>query len=53
VPFDFKWNETWAIIDNIEGEGDIVRPEDNWFVKTFSNVINSFVNYLRKLFKKN
>jgi len=52
VPFDFKWNETWAIIDNIEGEGDIVRPEDNWFVKTFSGVINSLANFFRKVFKK-
>jgi hypothetical protein len=52
VPFDFKWNEAWAIIDNIEGEGDIVRPEDNWFIRTFSTVINAVAKFFRKLFKK-
>lgn len=52
VPFDFKWNETWAIVDNIQGEGDIVRPEDNWFVKAFSGIINAIANFFRKLFKK-
>ena len=52
VPFDFKWREAWAIVDNIEGEGDIVRPEDNWFVKTFSTIINAIANFFRKLFKK-
>jgi hypothetical protein len=52
VPFDFKWNEAWAIIDNIEGEGDIKRPEDNWFIRTFSIVINAIANFFRKLFKK-
>jgi C1A family cysteine protease len=52
VPFDFKWREAWAIVDSIEGEGDIVRPEDNWFVKTFSTIINAIANFFRKLFKK-
>ena len=52
VPFDFKWNETWAIIDTIEGEEGVVRPEDNWFVRTFSSVINAIANFFRKLFKK-
>lgn len=52
VPFAFKWNEAWAIVDTIEGEGDIVRPEDNWFVRIFSKVINSIANFFRKLFKK-
>ena len=52
VPFDFKWNETWAIIDTIEGEEGVVRPEDTWFVRTFSSVINAIANFFRKLFKK-
>lgn len=52
VPFDFKWNETWAIVDTIEGDGNIVRPEDNWFVRTFSKIINAIANFFRKLFKK-
>ena len=53
VPFDFKWNETWAIIDNIEGEEGVVRPEDNWFIKIFGKAINAVVNFFKKLFKKN
>lgn len=52
VPFDFKWSEAWAVTDKIIGEGDVVRPTDNWFVKTFSKAINSVVNFFRKVFKK-
>ena len=52
VPFDFKWREAWAVTDEIKGEGDIIRPEDNWFVRTFGGIINSIVNFFRKLFKK-
>lgn len=52
VPFDFKWREAWAVTDEIKGNGDIVRPEDNWFVKTFGKLINAVANFFRKLFKK-
>ncbi len=52
VPFDFKWTEAWAVTDKIVGEGDLVRPADNWFVKTFSKAINSVVNLFWKLIKK-
>ena len=52
VPFDFKWTEAWAIIDNIAGE-NIVRPTDSWFIKTFFKVINKVINILNKLVKKN
>ena len=52
VPFDFKWTESWAVTDEIKGEGDVVRPDDNWFVKNFSNIINAIANFFRKLFKK-
>lgn len=52
VPFDFKWTEAWAVTDKIVGEGDLVRPADNWFVKTFANIINAIANFFRKLFKK-
>lgn len=52
MPFDFKWREAWAVTDEIKGEGDIIRPEDNWFVKTFAPIINAIANLFRKLFKK-
>ena len=52
VPFDFKWTEAWAVTDSIINEEDIVRPADNWFVKTFSPIINKIANFFRKLFKK-
>jgi C1A family cysteine protease len=52
VPFDFKWIEAWAVTDEIKGEGDIIRPDDNWFVKTFAPIINAIANFFRKLFKK-
>jgi hypothetical protein len=52
VPFDFKWSEAWAVTDEIKGEGDIVRPTDNWFIRTFGKLINVVVNTLRKVFKK-
>jgi hypothetical protein len=52
VPFNFKWTEAWAVTDSIKGEGDIIRPTDNWFVRTFSPIINKIVNLFWKLLKK-
>ena len=52
VPFDFKWREAWAVTDNIVGEGDIVRPADNWFVRIFSSIINKIANWFWKSFNK-
>ena len=52
VPFDFKWREAWAVTDQIIGEGDIKRPTDNWFIRTFAPAINKIVNFLYSLFKK-
>ena len=52
VPFDFKWREAWAVIDDVIGEGDVVRPQDNWFIKVFGQLINAIVNFSRKLFKR-
>ena len=52
VPFGFKWRESWAIVDTIEGEANIVRPADNIFIKTFSGIINWVAKIFRKLFKK-
>lgn len=49
VPFDFKWREAWAITDKIIGEGDVVRPADNWFIRIFSPIINKIVNFFRKV----
>lgn len=51
MPFGFKWREAWAVTDNIIGEGDIIRPTDNWFIKTFGKLINKVVNFFRKIFK--
>ena len=55
VPFSFKWREAWAVTDKIIGEGDVVRPADSWFVKTFAPVINKLANFFWKIinsFKK-
>lgn len=52
VPFDFKWREAWAVTDEIKGEGDVVRPTDNWFIRTFSPIINKLANWFWKLLKK-
>lgn len=49
VPFDFKWKESWAVIDNIQGEKDIKRP--NWFIQNFGPLINKIVRFFKKLFK--
>ena len=52
IPFDFDLREAWAVTDEIKGEGDIIRPSDNWFIKTFAPVINIIANFLRKFCKK-
>ncbi len=49
VPFDFKWREAWAVTDKIVGEGDVVRPADNWFIKTFAPIVNKLVNLFWKM----
>lgn len=51
VPFNFKWREAWAVIDEIQGEGDIKRP--NWFIRTISPIINQIVHWFSITFKKN
>lgn len=53
VPFGFKWREAWAVTDEIKGEAGIIRPADNWFVKVFSKVINTIVNFFRNILKNN
>lgn len=52
VPFDFKWREAWAVTDNLRS-GDVIIPQDNWFIKVFSGVINWVVNFFRDIFKEN
>lgn len=49
VPFSFKWREAWAVTDKIIGEGNIVRPADNWFVKTFAPILNKLANLFWKI----
>ena len=53
VPFDFKWKESWAVTDKIVGEGAIIRPTDNWFISTFSPILNKIANWFWKLVNKN
>lgn len=52
VPFDVELVEIWAVTDAIKSKEDIVKPADNWFVKTFAPVINAIVNFFRSFFKK-
>ena len=52
VPFGFKWTEAWAITDTIVNNDDIVRPEEKWYIKLFSGIINKVVNFVRKFIKK-
>ena len=42
VPFDFQWNEAWAVTDTIINDEDIIKPADNWFTK--------LINWIRNLF---
>jgi hypothetical protein len=53
VPFNFKWTEAWAVTDNLRRGSIIIPEEENWFIKTFSGIINSIVNFFRALFEKN
>ncbi len=48
VPFDFTWNETWAVTDTIINANDVIIPEENWFIKVFGKIINFFANLFRK-----
>jgi hypothetical protein len=49
VPFDFKWVEAWAVTDNVVNGEDLIKPQNNWFIRVFSKLINWVLN----LFKKN
>lgn len=49
VPFNFEWNEAWAVTDTIVNNDDIKKP--NWFTKLFSKVINWFKNLFGSLKK--
>ena len=51
VPFDFKWNEAWAITDTIVNGEDIVKPAEKTWVKVLGNIINTMVNWFRSLKK--
>ena len=48
IPFDFKWNEKWAITDTIINDGDIIKPIEKWYVKLFNKIINFFGNLFSK-----
>jgi C1A family cysteine protease len=48
IPFDFSFNEMWAVVDNIVDDGSIVKPtEKNVFIRIFSKVINFIVNLFK------
>ena len=48
IPFNFSFNEMWAVTDDIV-DGDIVKPADNnVFVRLFYKIINFFNNLLKK-----
>ncbi len=48
VPFDFKWNETWSITDNVINGEDIIKPTEKWYVRVFYKIINFFKNLFKK-----
>lgn len=53
LPFDFKLTEAWAISDNITFDDNFKKPEEiNVFIKWFSGIINTIVNFFHKIFKK-
>ena len=50
VPFNFEWNEAWAVIDTLDNDDkDIKKP--NKFIQFFSKVINWFKNLFGSLKK--
>ena len=51
VPFNFTWREAWAVTDELRS-GDVIIPQENWFIKLFGGLINRLVNFFRKLTKK-
>lgn len=53
VPYTFKFNEAWGIIDNIDDTRfDVVTPSENNFMKKIYKIINTIVNFVRDLFNK-
>ena len=48
VPFDFKWNENWAVTDTIVNDEDIVKPIEKWYIRWFNKIINFFGNLFSK-----
>ena len=53
VPYSFKFNEAWGIIDDIDDNRfDVVTPSENKFIKKIYKAINNVVNFVKNLFKK-
>lgn len=48
LPFDFEWNEAWAITDDIIDDDTIIRPAEKWYIKLFNKIINFIVRTFRK-----
>lgn len=48
LPFDFKLNESWGIVDNIT-EGGLVKPKRNKWLDILYRVFNVLVNVIFKL----
>ena len=53
VPYSFKFNEAWGIIDDIDDtKVEVITPSKNKFKRLVYSVINIAVNVFIKLFKK-
>ena len=48
IPFTFKFEEIWGVVDNITSDADIVKPKTNKFLNIVYKVINKIVNFFRK-----
>ncbi len=53
VPYSFKFNEVWGIIDNIDDTTlEVIKPSSNKLIKIYYKVFNRIVNWYIKTFKK-
>lgn len=52
IPFDYKFNEMWGIVDNITEGGDLVKPKRNKVIDIIYRVINKLVNLYFSIINK-
>lgn len=54
IPYSFKFNEAWGIIDNIDDtEFEIIKPSENKFAKFCYKLLNKVINFVINILKKN